>query len=165
MAKSKKRTKKTGGPYLAAAFLCEKTIEDKSDGSMSAIRIVDCINIAIPSFFPLPSEENRLPVALSGFVSFKTGYSPGKHAVQVRMISPTGKSDTPFEQTIDFKPEVHGGVNIRLNITVGVVNGGLFWMRVYLDGRCVARVPFQIAIQRVEPTQAQAAGAANSTQR
>ena len=59
MAKSKTTKKKAGGPYLAAAFFCESTIEDKKDGAISAIRIIDQMEVAIDPAAPpdFPSDE------------------------------------------------------------------------------------------------------------
>ncbi len=147
-----KREKKKGGPYLAAAFFCEQTIEDKHDGTLSAVRIIDQIGLTLhPSTPPdVPSEQHRLPVYINGLLSFKTGDSPGEHVVRLVMHSPRGKSGTVLEQTLPFSPHPHGGANLRLNSTIMVYKGGLFWMDVLLDGKRIARMPLQITIQRAE---------------
>src|SRR5262249_40244121 len=130
-----KRTKKTGGPYLAAAFFCENVIEDKADGALSAIRIIDKIDMILPETAApdFPSEQNKLPVAISAVLSFKTGDATGDHDVRLVMESPSGRENPPFEQTLKFSKEQYGGANLRLNTTIMVVKGGLFWLDVYLD--------------------------------
>jgi Family of unknown function (DUF6941) len=153
-----KRAKKTGGPYLAAAFFCETVLEDK-DGALTPIRIIDQINILIPQNAPadFPSEENRISVPAMAVLSFRTGDSPGNHTIRVVMESPTGKRNPPFEQTLPFSEVKHGGANIRLNMTVAVVNGGLFWADVFLDGNLVTRMPLQITVQREQQPESQTA--------
>jgi hypothetical protein len=152
MAKAKKRVKRKGGPYLAAAFFCDATIEDKQDGTLSAIRIIDQVTIRLlPSTPPnLPSEQEKLPVFVHGLLAFRTGNSPGEHALRLVMHAPSGKSATLAEQSLPFSPHPHGGANFRLNGMIKVVKGGLFWMDVFLDGKRMARMPLQITIERTE---------------
>jgi hypothetical protein len=154
MAKRKQPETKTGGPYLAAAFFCETTIEDKQDGALSAIRMVDQLTFDIdPSAPPdFPSESQRLPVNIRGVLSFKTGDSPGEHTIRIIMESPSGKMHDPFDQVLPFSPQPYGGVNVRLNHTIWVKQGGLFWFHVFLDGKQVTRMPLLISVQRAEPT-------------
>src|SRR5438552_10735564 len=143
----------SGGPFLAAAFFCDKVIEDKSDGSMTAVRLLDRIKIILdPSTSKdFPSEEHRLPVNVFGLVSFKTGDAPGDHTVRLDLISPTGKvGKNVFQQTFTFAPEPYAGVNVRLVTTIMIKKGGLFWMRVYLDDVLFTQVPLEILVERSE---------------
>jgi hypothetical protein len=153
MDKPAKRTMKAGGPYLAAAFFCETVIEDKSDGALSAIRMIDRIDINLPPTAPpdFPSVQNRLPVAIRIVLSFKTGDAAGDHTIRAVFISPSGKKNPPFEQTLPFPREEHGGVNIGIKTTIGVVKGGLFWVDVSLDGKRVTRMPLLISVNRQAP--------------
>ena len=151
MAKHKQSSKKVSGPYLAAAFFCESTIEDKQDGALSIIRMVDQINVKIPHNAPpnVPSEEHRLPVLVNGLLSFRTGASGGgERAIRLVMQSPSGKKRTVVEQNVPFTPQPWGGANLRFGITVQMKTGGLFWLLVYLDGKPMARMPFMIAVER-----------------
>ena len=152
MANRGKQAVKKDGPYLTAAFFCERTIEDKQDGALSAIRIIDIITLTLPASAPpeIPSETHRLPVHISGLLSFKTGGSPGEHTVRLVMHSPSGKSQTVLEQVLPFSPEPYGGANLRVDSVVLVKKGGLFWMHVFLDGKRVTRIPLVISIQRAE---------------
>jgi hypothetical protein len=154
-----KKTKKTGGPFLAAAFYCETVIEDKGDGTLSAIRIIDQINILVPPDAPLdfPSEQQRIQVPIMAVLSFRTGDAKGTHTVTVVMESPTGKKNTPYEHTIPFSDVKHGGANLRVNMTIAVVKGGLFLADVFLDGKLVTRMPLQIDVRREQPPQDQKA--------
>lgn len=148
MAKSS--VKEKSGPFLAAAFCCEQTLEDK-DGTISAIRIVDRFTITLPASVPAnyPSKTHRLPVSFNALVSFKTGDSPGTHTVRCEMVSPSGKvNERAFVQTFAFLEQYTGSVNVRMPIAVGVKQGGLFKMNVYLDDRFMTQVPFEIILER-----------------
>jgi hypothetical protein len=154
MSKTRKKSKRMGGPYLTAALFCESIIEDKADGALTIIRVIDqmelCIVNAPPDF---PSETNRLRVSVRGLLSFKTGDAQGNHTVRCVMESPSGKTAQVLEQTLPFTPQPHGGANLRLSITIDVFKGGLFWQHVYLDGKRIARMPLQITISREPPSQ------------
>jgi hypothetical protein len=152
MAKSKKPVKKLGGPFLTAAFFCETTIEDKKDGSLSAIRMIDTITVNLPPSAPpeILSGEQGLPIPIAGLLSFKTGGAPGEHTVRLIMHSPSGKTEKALEQTLQFTPEPHGGANLRMNNVFMVKKGGLFWLHVFLDGKRVTRIPLLISVQRAE---------------
>jgi hypothetical protein len=154
MAKRKKQTGK-GGPYLAAALLCETIIEDKQDGAMSAIRIVDQFSLTLSPTTPpdFPSEAQRLPVHTPVLLMFKTGNSPGEHVIRLDLESPSGKSETVHEQTISFGPKPNAGANLRFNANIAVHTGGVFWLHVFLDGKEVTLIPFEITIQRAEAVQ------------
>lgn len=158
MARAKKQEKKKGGPYLAAAFFCETTIEDKQDGALSAIRMLDQIILKIPAVAPVDpsSEERKIPVSVSGLLSFKSGDFPGDHRIRLVMESPSGKSQVAYEQTLPFTPPPQGGANLRLNHTILVKKGGLFWMNVFLDGKRVTRMPLLISVQRPDAASAPA---------
>jgi hypothetical protein len=164
MAKRKQPEKQGGGPYLAAAFFCENVIEDRS-GALSAIRMIDKIDIDLDATAPpdFPSEENKLPVAVSAVLSFKTGDAPGKHTISAELIPPSGKKNQPFEQTGQFSEEPHGGANIHLKLIIKVVKGGLFWLNVSLDGTLVTRMPLQITIRRTSLPQSQPIKTAGAT--
>src|SRR5579884_3317923 len=140
-----------GGPFLTAAFFCDRIIEDKSDDSMTAVRFLDKIKIILDPSAPanVPSEEHRIPVSLFGLVAFKTGDSPGKHTIRIDLVSPSGKVGRGvFEQVFMFPQEPVSGVNVRLVTTISIKNGGLFWMQVYLDDILVTQVPVEILVER-----------------
>jgi hypothetical protein len=166
MAKSSKAKKKKGGPHLAAALFCERIIEDKDDGALSAIRIIDQINIEIEAGAPpdFPSETNRIPVSMQALLMFKTGDSPGNHTVRLVMESPSGKSQEVLERTIPFTQPPHGGANIRNNIFIGVKAGGLFRLHVYVDGKHIAHMPLEISVRRL-PSQTQTSEAKGTKER
>jgi hypothetical protein len=157
MAK-KQRKKKPRGPYLAAAFFCEQVIKSE-DGALTPVRITDQIKVLIPANAPadFPSEQNRLPVRMSGLLSFKSGDFPGEHTLRLVMESPSGKVEKMHEQKIPFSDPPQGGGNLILQNTVGVYKGGLFWFNVYLDGKRMTSIPLEIKYEREQAAQTPAA--------
>jgi hypothetical protein len=154
MAKTKSPKKVSSKPCLAAAFFCETVIEDKKDGSMSAVRIVDTLTFIFdPSTPPdFPSETHKLPIPLSGLISFKTLGAPGEHTLRVAMESPSGKFDPAavLEQKFVLPDAPQGGMNLVLKSVIHVANGGLFKLHVFLDDEEVTQMPLFVSIQRVE---------------
>jgi hypothetical protein len=76
------------------------------------------------------------------------------------MESPSGKSGKAFEQTVPLPPEPNSGVNLKINVVIAAYKGGLFWMRVFLDGELVTKIPCHITIQRADFQQPPANGKA-----
>jgi hypothetical protein len=144
MAKSRKG--KLGGPYLAAAVFCELTTEDR-DGAVSAIRIIDQINLMV---HPSAPADVKLPVHIQGLLTFKTGYATGgERPIRLVMHSPSGKTQA-LDYTVSFSPNPHGGANLRLQQVIMVDKGGLFWFDVMLDGKRMTRMPLFINVARGE---------------
>src|SRR5438132_3485725 len=75
----------TGGPYLAAAFLCEKALREV-DGVNSYIRVVDRWTVTGPT-----DNMPKTPIAATLVVAFKSGIHRGSGQL---VITPTSPSDT-----------------------------------------------------------------------
>lgn len=144
-----KKTKPIGGPFLAAAVFCDHVIQE-ADGPLSAIRIVDRINVAIPFDAPpdLPSDAKRIPVQTWTLLMFKSGAAGGKHVVSLVIHSPSGKKKESLKQEMTFGDEPTGGANMRIQLAMGIMEGGLFLIDVVLDGRVLTRMPLQVTLVR-----------------
>lgn len=59
------------GPYLTAALLCEKVLQEK-DETVSVIRMLDRITLTVPASLS-PETLPPLPLNLMLFLSFKSG--------------------------------------------------------------------------------------------
>lgn len=151
-ARSVKKGNRFGGPYLAAAFYCEGIIEDKLDGALTAVRIIDTVKIILPPEAPadFPSDSNRLPVHIHALLIFKSGSAPGEHRVKVVAESPSGKRQTIKEQTLPLTQPPQGGLNFRVHQTIEIMKGGLFWLHVFLDGKRLTRMPLLISVERTQ---------------
>jgi hypothetical protein len=64
------------------------------------------------------------------------------------MESPSGKEGKIAEKVLPFSPDPFGGASIRLNATISVFKGDLFWLHSYLDGKRMARMPIHIGFRR-----------------
>src|SRR5437868_2394863 len=148
MAKEKGQKKAAGKPkpQLAAAFFCENIIEDKRDGSLIVVRIVDTLTVPVPQEAPpdFPSETNRLPVFICALIAFKTLDAPGPHTLRIEMESPSGKRETVLEQHATLAEVPQGGMNFTLRSTIHVFKGGLFRLHVILDDEEVVQMPLFI---------------------
>jgi hypothetical protein len=154
MAARQKSKKAVGGPFLAAAVFCDSIVEG-ADGAMSAVRIVDQVTLTIPADSPpdVPSETNRLPVALWSLISFKRGSATKKHVVRLKVHSPSGEAQDIGEGEITFGDSQFSGANLRIRFQIAVKQGGLFWIDVKLDGKAVTRMPLHVSIVRAEQSQ------------
>jgi hypothetical protein len=152
MAERKRPAKKLGGPYLAAAFFCERTLAEP-DGAITAVRIIDRMTVDVAADAPpdFPPEANGLHVPIHALLAFRTGDSPGEHLLRLVMESPSGKKHPFSDHTLTLTPEPHGGANLRVNGIIAVKTGGLFWLHVFLDGKRLTRMPLQISVRCAEP--------------
>lgn len=151
VATKKVKQKPIGGPFLAAAVFCD-TIVQGSDGALSAIRIIDQINAAIPSSAPrdMPSESLRLPVVIWTLLMFKSGSAKGEHELRLAIQSPSGKNPPGLKQKIEFSDSPNGGVNLKLQLGLAISEGGLYMVDVILDGKRITRMPLVVSITREE---------------
>lgn len=130
------------GPYLAAAFLCEKVLIE-TDSVKSAIRIIDRINRTAIAPAP-PDTMEPFDYSLTLFIRFKSGAARGPMSLEVRLSKPSGESPTPLRQTIHFEGEDDRGIDFVGNMTLRLDQAGLYWFDVYLDGTRLTRVPLRI---------------------
>lgn len=130
------------GPYLAAAFLCEKVLVEQ-DGVKSAIRIFDRTThtLAGPAP-PQPMEPFNYELVL--FVRFKSGEARGPMQLRMTLIRPSGESPPPMVQQIYFEGEEDRGVDIVGNMRVRVTMPGVHWFLIELDDVVVTRVPWRV---------------------
>jgi hypothetical protein len=137
-------------PYLAAAFLCEKVLNEKDD-VLTAVRIVDTFHVSIPPNLP---QDTKPAIQMMGLLSFKkasSGTDAEKHEVRLKLCSPSGKAQALPTHEFHFKPEELSGYNMILTFNLGVAEFGLFWLEVSVDGDEVStRMPFRL-LQAVSP--------------
>ena len=137
-------------PFLAAAFLCEKILQEKDD-VLTATRIVDTFSVSIPANLPTSTKP---AIAVSGLLSFKKA-SPGveaeRHQVELRMHLPSGKEQPPAKMDLVFKPGEFGGANLILNLQIPAEEFGTYRLAVFLDGEPVTQIPFRLLEKPANP--------------
>ena len=130
------------GPYLSAAFLCEKVLKEEN-GVKSAIRIVDRVTRTVVLPQP-PQTMEPFDYQIFLFLRFKSGSARGPMSLKVRIIKPSGESPTPIEQTINLEGEDDRGIDIVGNMNLKLELAGLYWFDVFLDGDRITRIPLKI---------------------
>lgn len=135
-------------PHVIAAFFCEKILQEK-DGSLSVIRIADRLSYTLP---PEGLPEGVKPMAqIAGLIALRSGPASGKFTLKLRSNSPSGKQDESFYSVpIELQGGDHGQ-NLILNVKMGILEDGLFWFDVILDGQVLTRIPLTVVqVQTVQ---------------
>ena len=163
----KKSVSSYGGPYLAAAVFCDRILEDK-DKSLSAIRIVDTCVVEIPAHAPVgtPSAESPVAITQQVLIAFKSGGNPGLHTMTINVVDPNGTSTKVLEKELEFSPEIHGGMNIRIPATILIKGAGIYSLDVFLDKKLFTRMPINIDVKQLkapEPASAEVKPKKSST--
>ncbi|MFY9903636.1 MAG: hypothetical protein WBX02_03310 [Terriglobales bacterium] len=128
-------------PYVTAALLCEKLIQEKND-VVTLVRVVDRLQYRIEVGPNMPKDLKPL-VNIEGFVSLKSGPVTGDHIIKIFVEKPSGERKEVFVQPVKFLGGDHGQ-NIILNIGLGIEVDGLYWFDVVFDEDLVTRMPLMV---------------------
>lgn len=143
------------GPHLAAAFLCERILQEK-DGVQSFIRIVD--RFTVPVLPPLP-EGIQLPPGLmvnpsiqcNLIVIFKAGtLSGGKYHLSVQLNKPDGTALPKNGVDVFLQGDNDNGVSAAFPIMLPQPEEGLYWFDVYFEEALITRVPLRVLRQQMQ---------------
>ena len=130
------------GPYLSAAFLCERVLSE-TDGVKSAIRIVDRINHS-PAVLDVAEVMNPFDFRLFLLLKFKSGAARGPMALEVRLTKPSMESSVTVQQTLNFEGEDDRGVDIVAGMELRLEEAGVHWFDLNLEGERVTRIPLRV---------------------
>jgi hypothetical protein len=138
----------TGGPYLNAALLCEKVLEER-DGVLSIIRAIDRITItAVSTGAPIPEGVPLGVVAFAFAVVIRSGVFKGTASIKLTIHAPSGNS--VGESSLDvFLEGDDRGVNLVSPMQFSVQEDGLYWIDVTCNNQLFTRVPLRVVFQRV----------------
>lgn len=133
------------GPYLQAAFFCEKVLSE-TDGVLSLIRVVDRVtqSVASPT---APDVMEPFYYPLTGVIMLKSGPARGTFQVRVDVEPPSGLRKTGPSFTVLLEGEDRGA-NLILNMNVQFAEQGLYWFDVYFDDTLITRMPFRVVYAR-----------------
>lgn len=130
------------GPFLSAAFLCEKVLRE-ADGVTSAIRIVDRINRG--TIGPeLKRDMDPFEYNLFLYLSLKSGSARGTMELVIRLEDPSATSKPVHTQTINFEGDDERGANIIADLRLRLSLQGLHWFDIFLDGVRITRIPLRV---------------------
>jgi len=138
----------TGGPYVNAALLCEKVLQER-DGVLSMIRVVDRFTLmAMSAGEPLPDPLPTATVSFTIALVLKSGLYKGSAPIKFAIHSPS--EQTIGESTIDvFFEGDDRGVNLVAPQQLQVREEGIYWIDVMCDKALLTRIPLRVIIQRV----------------
>lgn len=134
------------GPYLKAAFFCERVLEER-DGVLSFVRIVDrIIHVAQGPHAPVDMPPFTLPIFL--VVALISGRAKGSHEIRVDMENPLGERKILFQAPVYLEGEERGhNTVVQLNMTLQ--HAGLYWFYVLFDNDTMTKIPLRIIYQRM----------------
>ena len=130
------------GPYLSAALLCEKVLDEK-DGVKSAIRIID--RITRTQIGPNPSMEMEpFDYSVVLLIKFKSGWARGVHTVKVQIAKPSGELTPEITNSVLFEGEEDRGIDIVGNMMIKLDQTGIYWIHVYLNDVKMTQIPLRV---------------------
>lgn len=135
----------SGGPYLVAAFFCEKVLRE-FDGTMSFIRIVDKWTVSGPADTMPPTVIQTTLVIL-----MKSGIHRGSSQITVTPTSPSGALMQTITLPALFEGDDDRGVAIVAGMGFPAQESGLYWFDVAVDGQSFTRMPLRVSYLRVGP--------------
>lgn len=134
------------GPYLQAALLCERVMQEK-DGVLSVIRIIDrVIHTAMGP--ETPDTMAPLTYALTALVILKSGGSRGTVQVKIDMEEPSGLT-TPGPSMSALMEGEDRGQNLVMGMQMTFKETGLYWFNVYVDDQLITKMPFRVVYTRI----------------
>lgn len=139
-------TTESSGPYLVAALLCEKVLQEK-DGTISVIRMIDRITLTV-STLGSPETIPSTIINLSALISLKSGSARGKGIVKLRVETPSGLKLLDQLLPVLFEGDDRG-VNLIVAFNMVIDQEGVYWFDVLLEEQLLTRVPLRILYQRI----------------
>jgi len=139
-------TTESSGPYLVAALLCEKVLQEK-DGTISVIRMIDRITLTVNTL-DSPETIPSTIINLSALISLKSGSARGKGIVKLRVETPSGLKLLDQLLPVLFEGDDRG-VNLIVAFNMVIDQEGVYWFDVLLEEQLLTRVPLRILYQRI----------------
>ncbi len=130
------------GPFLLAAFLCERMIVDKED-NYTAVQIFDQTVTTM-------SPEAKLPIRWTAtlFLKLFSGQASGKALAVFHIYEPEG--DTPFLEgkvDLDFgDKETNKMLIATAPLSIPISKPGTYRIDFTVNGAFITRIPFEIEI-------------------
>jgi len=130
-------------PYITAALLCERVIQEK-DESLTLVRLIDKIQYSLEGIGVQIPTGIKPVVPLQGLISLKSGPITGHHKIKVVSERPNGERKDVFEHTFELLGKDHGQ-NIIMRINLGIDQDGLYWLDVLFDEEVLTRIPLIVS--------------------
>lgn len=145
------------GPYLSAAVLCEKVLEEK-DGVKSAIRIIDRVIHTVVGPKP-PETMEPFDYEVTLFVRLKSGDQRGPLPLRITLVKPSGENPPSLEQTVVFEGEEDRGVDVVGKMRIKFDVPGIYWFQIYLKDVFLTKIPLRVIyVPQIRQTQGPGGG-------
>ena len=139
-------TTESSGPYLVAAILCEKVLQEK-DETISIIRMIDRITLTV-SALGSPETIPSTTINMNALIALKSGLARGRGTVKLRVETPSDLKLPDQLLPVLFEGDDRG-VNLIVAFNMVIDQEGVYWFDVLLDERLLTRVPLRILYQRI----------------
>jgi hypothetical protein len=126
------------GPYLQAAFICERTLQEQ-DGALSVIRIIDRITFPQNAQGELVQSQQ----AMTFVIMLKAADARGTYTVRVAQEKPSGEQVPVLEAPVVLEGEERG-VNLIVNVGFEPDQAGLYWWDVLFEDELFTRIPLRV---------------------
>jgi len=136
-----------GGPYLSAAFLCEKALREV-DGVASFIRVVDRWTVTGPSE-TIPQTSIQVTLV----VIFKSGIHRGPGQLTITPTTPGDVQLPALPLSVLFEGDDDRGITVIIPMAFPVQEAGVYWFNISLDGQSFSEIPLRVVYHRVAPMQ------------
>jgi hypothetical protein len=137
----------TGGPYLQAALLCEKALQE-TDGVISLIRIVDRWTVSGPT-----EDMPQTAIQATMAIMLKSGFHRGPGRLTITPNTPRDVALPAMEVPVHFEGDEDRGVNVIIPMAFPVQEAGVYWFAITLDGQVISHIPLRVIYHRVAPMQ------------
>jgi hypothetical protein len=139
------------GPHVAAAFLCERVLQER-DMVPSFIRVVDRFLVPVmpklPPGMQLQMQPPTLQVTL--VISLKAGtLGGGSYNIRVKIHKPDGSEMSETVVPVFFNGSDDNGVLAGSPLAVVSPEQGLYWIDVYFEESLLTRIPMRVLHQQV----------------
>ncbi len=134
-------------PYITAALLCDKVLEEKN-GTLSAMRIADRMEYRLEGV----PEGLKPMISICGLVCLKSGPVVGDHTLKVIVEKPGGDRKEAYSLPLKLMGKDHGQ-NVIMNIALGIEQEGLYWFDVLFDEDLLTRIPLMVVQQQAQVPQ------------
>jgi len=126
-------------PYVAVASFCEHALQEQ-DGVYSIIRVIDTVTVKIPPGVTTAKPIIRYPL----FIMLRAGDVRGKRTVRIQLRTPSNEIKGMLNPVPVVFTGEEQGVVLRVDVTYGVEEYGVFWAEVLVEEDVVARVPLRL---------------------
>jgi hypothetical protein len=133
------------GPYLQAAFLCERVLTER-DGVNSYIRVVDRVISAPPVSADDAADMPPVVVNLVLAIALKSGEARGSHNVRIALEEPSGLTIGEQIWPVLLEGDADRGINLHVNFAFQAETPGIYWFVIRFgdDKVVLTRVPVRV---------------------